>query len=137
MAVHASGRVVVMTAGLYEQLKDDLGYLHLEHAAETLATLAETATRQDWTHIQFLAELIGDQAAATRNRRLTAGCATPGSRFGAPSTSSTSRLRQNPPRGRVGHPRRRSRLAWLLHHRRRHDPHPSCAHRSKATGRPS
>ena len=61
-----------MTAGLYEQLKDDLGYLQLERAVETFATLAETAGKQDWTHIQFLAELIGDQAAATRNRRMAA-----------------------------------------------------------------
>lgn len=56
----------------YEQLKDDLGYLQLGHAAETFATLAETATTENWTHIQFLAHLIGDQAAATRNRRTAA-----------------------------------------------------------------
>ena len=31
-----------------------------------------------------------------------------------------ARLRQDPPRGRFGHRRRRSRLARLLHHRRRH-----------------
>ena len=59
-------------SGIYEQLKDDLGYLQLGHAAETFATLAETARQQDWTHLQFLARLIGDQANATRDRRMAA-----------------------------------------------------------------
>jgi DNA replication protein DnaC len=61
-----------VTAGIYEQLKDDLGYLQLGRAAETFATLAETARQQDWTHLQFLAQLIGGQAAATRDRRMAA-----------------------------------------------------------------
>ena len=61
-----------MTAGLYEQLKDDLGYLQLGRAAETFATLAETAKREDWSHLQFLARLVGEQAAATRDRRMAA-----------------------------------------------------------------
>ncbi len=64
--------VVVVTAGLYEQIKDDLGYLQLGRAAETFATLAEQARKQDWTHLQFLARLIGEQATATRDRRLAA-----------------------------------------------------------------
>ena len=59
-------------SGIYEQLKDDLGYLQLSRAAETFATLAETARQQDWTHLQFLARLIGDQANATRDRRMAA-----------------------------------------------------------------
>ena len=61
-----------MTAGIYEQLKDDLGYLQLGRAAETFATLAETAKREDWSHLQFLARLVGEQAAATRDRRMAA-----------------------------------------------------------------
>lgn len=61
-----------MTSSVYEQLKDDLGYLQLGRAAETFATMAETARKQDWSHIQFLAELIGDQVASTRDRRMAA-----------------------------------------------------------------
>ncbi len=65
-------RVVVVTGGLYEQIKDDLGYLQLGSAAETFATLAEQARQQDWTHLEFLARLVGEQANATRDRRLAA-----------------------------------------------------------------
>ena len=61
-----------MTAGIYEQLKDDLGYLQLGRAAETFATLAERAGTEDWSHLRFLAELVGDQASATRDRRMAA-----------------------------------------------------------------
>ena len=57
---------------VHEQLKDDLGYLQLGRAAESFATLAETARRQDWTHLEFLARLVGEQAAATRDRRMAA-----------------------------------------------------------------
>lgn len=59
-------------AGIYEQLKDDLGYLQLGRAAETFATTAEKAKTEDWSHLRFLAELIGDQASATRDRRMAA-----------------------------------------------------------------
>ena len=59
-------------ASVYEQLKDDLGYLQLGRAAETFATMAETARKQDWSHLQFLAELIGDQVASTKDRRMAA-----------------------------------------------------------------
>ena len=44
-----------MTAGLYEQIKTDLGYLGLNRAGECFATLAEDARTHDWTHIEFLA----------------------------------------------------------------------------------
>jgi len=57
---------------LYEQIKDDLGYLQLERATEVFATLAEEARHDDMTHIEFLGRLIAEQASATRNRRLTA-----------------------------------------------------------------
>ncbi len=60
------------TVGLYEQIKDDLGYLQLDRATEVFATLAEQARSDDWTHIEYLARLIADQASATRNRRLSA-----------------------------------------------------------------
>ncbi|VAW02729.1 hypothetical protein MNBD_ACTINO01-1649 [hydrothermal vent metagenome] len=43
---------------LYEQIKDDLGYLQLERAAEVFATLAEEARHNDMTHIEFLGRLI-------------------------------------------------------------------------------
>jgi len=62
-----------MTAtGPYEQLKDDLGYLQLGRAAECFATLAEEAKAKDWSHVEFLAKVIGEQAASTTNRRLAA-----------------------------------------------------------------
>jgi DNA replication protein DnaC len=57
---------------VYEQIKDDLGYLQMDRAAEVFATLADDARTSDWTHIEFLARLIGEQADATRNRRLAA-----------------------------------------------------------------
>jgi DNA replication protein DnaC len=60
------------TTGLYEQIKADLGYLKLDAAAGVFATLAERARTEDWTHIEFLAKLIAEQATADRNRRLTA-----------------------------------------------------------------
>src|SRR5215216_553277 len=59
-------------SGLYEQLKDDLGYLKLIRAAEVLPGLLDRARVQDLTHAQFLAELVAEEAAATRNRRMAA-----------------------------------------------------------------
>ena len=57
---------------LYEQIKADLGYLKLDAAAATFATLAEQARTEDWSHVEFLARLVAEQATADRNRRLTA-----------------------------------------------------------------
>jgi DNA replication protein DnaC len=57
---------------VYEQIKDDLGYLQMDRAVEVFATLAETARSDDLTHIEFLARLVAEQASATRNRRLAA-----------------------------------------------------------------
>jgi DNA replication protein DnaC len=57
---------------LYEQIKADLGYLGLDTAAGSFATLAEQARTDDWTHIEFLARLVGEQATADRDRRLAA-----------------------------------------------------------------
>jgi DNA replication protein DnaC len=58
--------------GLYEQLKDDLGYLQLGRAAECFATLAEQARNEDWSHVDYLARVIAEQSSATSNRRLAA-----------------------------------------------------------------
>ncbi len=57
---------------MYEQIKDDLGYLQLERAAEVFATLAEEARNDDMTHVEYLSRLVAEQASTTRNRRLTA-----------------------------------------------------------------
>lgn len=57
---------------LYEQIKADLGYLKLDAAAGTFATLAEQARTEDWTHIDYLARLVAIQATADRDRRLAA-----------------------------------------------------------------
>ena len=58
--------------GPYEQLKADLGYLQLGRAAECFATLAEQARAEEWSHVEFLARVVAEQAAATTNRRLVA-----------------------------------------------------------------
>jgi DNA replication protein DnaC len=57
---------------VYEQLKDDLGYLALGRVAECFATLAEQASRDGWSHVDYLARVVAEQVAATTNRRLAA-----------------------------------------------------------------
>ena len=61
-----------MTNSLYEQLKDDLGYLGLHRSAECFALLAEEAKNGEWSHVEYLARVIGEQADATLNRKLAA-----------------------------------------------------------------
>jgi len=58
--------------GVYEQLKNDLGYLKLGSAAECFASLAEEAKAEGWSHVEYLARVVAAQAAATTNRRLAA-----------------------------------------------------------------
>ena len=58
--------------GIYEAVKDDLGYLKLTKAAECFATLAETATEAGWSHVEYLAAVAAAEAAAARDRRLAA-----------------------------------------------------------------
>jgi DNA replication protein DnaC len=58
------------TTSVYESLKADLGYLQLGRAAECFATVAEQAKADGWSHLQFLAAVMAEQAAATTNRRL-------------------------------------------------------------------
>jgi DNA replication protein DnaC len=60
------------TTSPYESLKADLGYLQLGRAAECFATLADQAKTDGWSHVEFLARVIAEQAAATTNRRLAA-----------------------------------------------------------------
>ena len=61
-----------MTDSFYEQIKADLGYLNLDTAAQSFAVLAEQARTNNWTHVEFLARLVAEQATADRNRRLAA-----------------------------------------------------------------
>jgi len=61
-----------VTNSLYEQLKDDLGYLGLTRSAECFALLAEEAKSGEWSHVEYLARVIGEQANATLNRKLAA-----------------------------------------------------------------
>jgi DNA replication protein DnaC len=63
---------VTDTTSVYESIKADLGYLQLGRAAECFATLAEQAKTEQWSHLQFLARVMAEQAAATTNRRLAA-----------------------------------------------------------------
>lgn len=57
---------------LYEQIKADLGYLNLDAAAGRFALLAEQARTDGWTHVEYLARLVAEQATADRDRRLAA-----------------------------------------------------------------
>ena len=59
-------------SGPYERLKDDFGYLQLGRAAECFAPLAEQATKEGWSHVDYLARVLAEQVAATTNRRLAA-----------------------------------------------------------------
>ena len=63
-----------MTAtGLYEQIKADLGYLQLERGRRACSPPSPRRPRRtSWSHIEFLARLVAEQATATRNRRLAA-----------------------------------------------------------------
>lgn len=58
------------TPGLYEQIKDDLGYLGLSRTRDIFATMADDARTGGWTHIEFLARLLAEETTATRDRRL-------------------------------------------------------------------
>jgi DNA replication protein DnaC len=71
--LHRGGGVTVTEpTGVYEQLKNDLGYLQLGRAAECFATVAETAKAGGWSHVEYLARVVAEQASATTNRRLAA-----------------------------------------------------------------
>lgn len=55
---------------LYESLKADLDYLALPRAAEVFGTLATEAKAEGWSHVEYLAKVMAEQASATVNRRL-------------------------------------------------------------------
>lgn len=59
-------------ASPYESLKDDLGYLALGRVAECFAAVADQAKAEGWSHVEYLAKVMAEQAAATTNRRLAA-----------------------------------------------------------------
>jgi DNA replication protein DnaC len=58
--------------GLYDQLKADLDYLQWPRAAECFAALSDEAKAGGWNHVEYLARVVAEQAAATVNRRLAA-----------------------------------------------------------------
>jgi DNA replication protein DnaC len=60
------------TTSPYEQLKNDLGYLQLAAATECFATLSQRAKEENWSHVEYLAAVMAEQAASTTNRRLAA-----------------------------------------------------------------
>ena len=60
------------TTTLIEAIKDDLGYLKLHRAIEVFAGLAETDRDRRDDRLEFLAALVAEEAAATRQRRLNA-----------------------------------------------------------------
>jgi DNA replication protein DnaC len=63
---------VTETISAYEQLKNDLSYLQLGRAAECFATVADQAKAEGWSHVEYLARVVAEQASATTNRRLAA-----------------------------------------------------------------
>ena len=69
--------------------KDDLGYLGLHRTAECFALLAEEAKAQEWSHVEYRARVIGEQAKATLNRKLAARLRFARFRSGAPWPTST------------------------------------------------
>ena len=80
-------------SSLYEQIKADLGYLKLDAAAGVFATLADQARTEDWSHIEFLARLVAEQATADRDPQV--GC--PASLREVPSPAQHRRLRLRVP----------------------------------------
>jgi DNA replication protein DnaC len=63
---------VVSATTLIEAIKDDLGYLKLHRAVEVFASLADSDRDRRDDRLQFLAALVAEEAAATRQRRLNA-----------------------------------------------------------------
>jgi hypothetical protein len=57
---------------VYEQLRDDLGYLQWDHTGQRFAVLADQAAADGWSHVEYLARLVGEQAAHIREPRLHA-----------------------------------------------------------------
>jgi DNA replication protein DnaC len=57
---------------VYQQLRGDLATLRLEAIADRLAPALEAAEREKPTYTEFLAELLGEEVAADRERRLAA-----------------------------------------------------------------
>lgn len=53
--------------GIYEAVKDDLVYLKLVKAAEVFAALAEQASAEGWSHVEYLAAITA--AKTIRKRR--------------------------------------------------------------------
>ncbi|MBV6509826.1 MAG: hypothetical protein JJLCMIEE_02927 [Acidimicrobiales bacterium] len=60
------------TTTLIEAIKDDLGYLKLSRSGEVFTSLAADAERNGHSHLEFLAALVAEEVAATRQRRLAA-----------------------------------------------------------------
>lgn len=105
---------------IYEQIKDDLGYLQLDRAAEVFATLAEDARTGDWTHedrrgqlaagcpvvlveeleLQGVEEALGHAVVAGNKRDLAGGVLANQPRAvsdASPTTSGPRRQRRGPP----------------------------------------
>ncbi|HEU4906481.1 MAG TPA: ATP-binding protein [Solirubrobacterales bacterium] len=57
---------------VYQQLRGDLAALKLEAIAGRLAPALEAAERDSPTYTEFLAELVGEEVKADRERRLQA-----------------------------------------------------------------
>jgi DNA replication protein DnaC len=59
-------------SALHERIKDDLGYLRLQRASETFATIAQEAKGKQLSHLEFLARVVSEEVTHTKNRRLAA-----------------------------------------------------------------
>jgi DNA replication protein DnaC len=61
--------VEATAAGSYQTLRGHLAYLKLSRAEEVLAAHLEAARAQQLSHVGFLEALLGEEVAATRERR--------------------------------------------------------------------
>jgi hypothetical protein len=80
----------MIAAGFYEQIKTDLGYLNLDAAAGSFATLAEQARSDGWTTSSSSPGSSPSKPPRTATGASLLDCATPGSPTAGDSTSPTS-----------------------------------------------
>jgi DNA replication protein DnaC len=59
-------------SAIAERIKDNLGYLKLQRAAEVFATIAQEAKEEHMSYLELLERIVAEEASHTRNRSLAA-----------------------------------------------------------------